>query len=107
VNKGVVIGVAVGIVAVIAGAYAFFGISEDRPPDQSAMVGMEDEVEVKPVPPTEAEQEEVETPPTEAEQEEPQGEKDELGMKEEAEVEVVPPTREVSAEESMGATDEN
>ena len=88
-NKGLAIGVAIGIaIAAIAGAYAFFGIQPDEPPEETAGVGISEKAEVI-----------VETP---SESEE-SSEEEKLGIKDEAEVEVEDPESiSVSAEETIG-----
>ena len=100
-NKGLAIGVAVGIaIAAIAGAYAFFGIQENGLSDESSGIGVKDTAEV-----------EV-TPPTEEEQEVLPDEGAELGIRDFAEVVVEEPEEEspgppnvtISAEEKMSFT---
>jgi len=99
-NKGVIIGVGI-IIAGIVGAYAFFGMQEEKAPEDSAQIGIIEEAEIKITAPTEAQQE-------------PIGEEAELGIEEEAEIEVVgpeeelviPPTVNITAEEKMGFKDE-
>ncbi len=98
-NKGVIIGVGI-IIAGIVGAYAFFGIPEEKSLDDSAQIGVEEKAEVKVTSPGEAPQE-------------PIGEEAELGIEEEAEIEVVEPEEEsevpepvsIEAEEKFGMGD--
>jgi len=94
-NKGVAIGIAVGLIAVIGGAYAFFGI-QDRPLEDSGSIGITDEADVET------------TSPDETQQEAP-GQTGELGIKDVAEIEVAGPEEEesippqtVEAEETIG-----
>jgi len=92
VNKGLVIGVPVIIaIAAIAGAYAFFGIQENGPSDESSGIGVKDTAEVEITAPTE---EEPEVLPDEGA---------ELGIRDSAEVEVEEPEDVIiSAEEKIG-----
>ena len=76
-NKGAGIGIVVVIAIAAIGAYAFFGIQDDSPPDESAQLGIGEEAKVVVTSPSEAEEE----LPVEAQ----------LGIKESAKVEVVPP----------------
>ena len=83
-NKGLAIGVPVVIaIAAIAGAYAFFGIQENGPSDESSGIGVKDTAEV-----------EITAP--EEEQEALPGESAEFGIRDFAEVEVVDPEEEES-----------
>ena len=94
-NKGLAIGVAVGItIAAIAGAYAFFGIQENGPSDESSGIGVKDTAEV------------VITEPTAEEPEVLPDEGAELGIRDSAEVEVEEPEDVIiSVEEKMGFKD--
>ena len=99
-NKGLAIGVAVGIaIAAIAGAYAFFGIQENGLSDKSSDIGVKDTAEVEVTAPTE---------------EDITSEDAELGIRDFAEVEVIDPEEEespdppdviISVEEKMGFKD--
>jgi len=73
---------------------------EEKSPEESAQIGVEEKAEIKVTSPGEAPQE-------------PIGEESEFGIEEEAEIEVVdpeeesdiPPTVEITAEEKMGFKD--
>jgi len=118
VNKGLAIGVAIGIViAAIAGAYAFFGVEQDGPSEGTTEVGLGDKAEVTVQSPSESEEfseeeqakmEIIDEPkvkalPGEAEEESSEGEEEELEIKDSADVEVEEPEDvTVTAKESVG-----
>ena len=91
-NKGAGIAIAIGIaIAAIGGAYAFFGIQENGPSDESSGIDVKDTAEVEITAPT---AEEPEVLPDEGA---------ELGIRDSAEVEVEEPEDVIiSAEEKIG-----
>jgi len=100
-NKRAAIGIGIGIIVVaIAGAYALVGIQEEKPPGESAQIGLEEKGDVKIKSPGEAEQE-------------PVGQEAEFGIEDVAEVEVEEPEEEsevpepvsIEAEEKLGMGD--